>query len=76
MTNKLTEKIAVLDYSMEILNTKPEERTEVDEDVFGKMVPVTLKRMNPYQQHVLLKKFTIFLKFKFLKKLRYGVIFF
>ena len=27
-------------------------------------------------QHVLLKKFTIFLKFKFLKKLRYDVIFF
>ena len=27
-------------------------------------------------QHVFLKKFTIFLKFKFLKKLRYGVIFF
>ena len=27
-------------------------------------------------QHILLKKFTIFLKFKFLKKLRYGVIFF
>ena len=27
-------------------------------------------------QHVLLKKFTIFLKVKFLKKLRYGVIFF
>ena len=27
------------------------------------------------RQHVLLKKFTIFLKFKFLKKLRYSVIF-
>ena len=27
-------------------------------------------------QHVLLKKFTVFLKFKFLKKLRYSVIFF
>ena len=26
-------------------------------------------------QHVLLKKFTVFLKFKFLKKLRYSVIF-
>ena len=27
-------------------------------------------------QHVLLKKFTVFLKFKFLKKLRYSIIFF
>ena len=27
-------------------------------------------------QHVLLKKFRIFFKFKFLKKLRYGIVFF
>ena len=30
---------------------------------------------DPYKQHVLLKTITIFLKFKFLKKLRYSVIF-
>ena len=34
------------------------------------------KELISYFQHVLLKKFTIFLKFKFLKKLRYGIFFF
>ena len=42
--------MAVLDKSMEILNSKPEERTEADEDVFGEMVAVTLKKINPYQK--------------------------
>ena len=35
---------------MEILNSKPEARTEADEDIFGKMVAVTLKQMSPYQK--------------------------
>ena len=40
--------MAVLDKSMEILNPKMEERKEADKDIFGKMLAVTLKRMNPY----------------------------
>ena len=43
LTDKLTEKMAVLGKCMEILNSKSEERTEADEDIFGKMVAVTLK---------------------------------
>ena len=35
--------MAVLDKCMEILNSKPEEQTVADEDVFGKIVAVTLK---------------------------------
>ena len=42
--------MAVLDKSMEIVISKPEERTEADEDVFRKMVVVALKWMNPYQK--------------------------
>ena len=56
LTDKLTEKMAVLDKSMEILNSKPEERAEADEDIFGKMVAVTLKRMNPYQKIIARKR--------------------
>ena len=38
---------------------------------------ISIKMLCMYkEQHILLKKFTIFLKFKFLKKLRYSVIFF
>ena len=48
--------MAVLDKSMEILNSKPEERAEADEDIFGKMVAVTLKRMNPYQKIIARKR--------------------
>ena len=40
-------KVAVLNKSMEILNSKPGERTEANEDVFGKTVAGTLKRMSP-----------------------------
>ena len=47
-TDKLTKKKNVLDKSIEILNLKPEERTEADVDIFGKMVAVTLKPLNPY----------------------------
>ena len=47
--------MVVLDKSMEILNSKPEERTEADEDVFGEMVAVTLKQINPYQKIIGLK---------------------
>ena len=32
--------MAISDRSMDILNSKLEERTEADEDVFGKMVAV------------------------------------
>ena len=32
-------------------NSKPEERTEVDEDLFEKVVAVTLKWMNPYTKN-------------------------
>ena len=38
--------MALLDKNMEILNSKLEKRTEADEDIFGKMVSVTLKQMN------------------------------
>ena len=48
--------MAVLGKSMEILNSKPEERTEADKDIFVKMVAVTLKRMNPYQKIIARKK--------------------
>ena len=48
--------MAVLGKSMEILNSKPEERAEADKDIFGKMVAVTLKRMNPYQKIIARKK--------------------
>ena len=48
LTDKLTEKM--VDKSMEILNSKPEERKEADEDIFGKMIAVTLIRINPYQK--------------------------
>ena len=48
--------MVVLDKSMEILNSKPEERTEADEDIFGKMVAATLKRLNPYQKIIARKK--------------------
>ena len=48
--------MAVLDKSMKILNSKPEERAEADEDIFGKMVAVTLKRMNPYQKIIARKR--------------------
>ena len=41
--------MAILDIIMEILNLKPEESNEASKTVFGKMVAVTLKRMNPYQ---------------------------
>ena len=40
--------MAALDRSMEISHSKPGEYTEADEDVFGNMVAITLKRMNPY----------------------------
>ena len=56
LTDKLPEKMAVLDKSVEILNSKPEERTETDEDIFGKMVAETLKRMNLYQKIIKRKK--------------------
>ena len=46
----------VLDKSIEVLNSKPEERTEADADIFGKMVAVTLKRMNHYQKNIARKK--------------------
>ena len=48
LTDKLTEKM--VDKSMEILNSKPEERKEADEDIFGKMIDVTLIRINAYQK--------------------------
>ena len=48
LTDKLTEKM--VDKSMEILNSKPEVRKEADEDIFGKMIAVTLIRINPYQK--------------------------
>ena len=48
--------MAVLDKSMEILKSKPEERAEADEDIFRKMVAVTLKRMNPYQKIIARKR--------------------
>ena len=48
--------MADLDKSMEILNSKPEERTETDEDVYGEMVAVTLKQINPYQKIIGRKK--------------------
>ena len=38
--------MALLDKNMEILNSKLEERTEANEDIFWKMVSVTLKQMN------------------------------
>ena len=47
---------------MEILKSKPEERTEADEDVFSKMFAVTLKRMNPYQKVIARKKINILFK--------------
>ena len=56
LTEKLTEKMVVLDKSMEILNSKPEERTEADENIFGKMIVVTLKRMNLYLKIIARKK--------------------
>ena len=40
--------MTVLDKSMEILNSKPEERAEADENIFEKMVVVTVKRMNEH----------------------------
>ena len=44
LTDKVTKKrMAVLDKSMKTLNSKPEQCTEVYEDVFGKIVAVTLK---------------------------------
>ena len=49
-------KMDVLDKSIEVLNSKPEERTEADADIFGKMVAVTLKRMNHYQKNIARKK--------------------
>ena len=48
--------ITVLDKSTEILNSKPEERTEADEDVFEKMIAVTLKWINTYQKIIARKK--------------------
>ena len=48
--------MAVLDKRMEILNSKPEVRAEANEDAFGKIVAVTLKRMNPYQKIIARKK--------------------
>ena len=48
LTDKLTEKM--VDKSMEILNSKPEECKEADEDIFGKMIDVTLIRINAYQK--------------------------
>ena len=51
--------MADLDKSMEILNSKPEERTETDEDVYGEMVAVTLKQINPYQKIIGRKKLNI-----------------
>ena len=42
--------MAILDKSMEILNLKPEESNKANKNIFGKMVAVTLKRMNPYQK--------------------------
>ena len=38
--------MALLDKNMETLNSKLEERTEANEDIFWKMVSVTLKQMN------------------------------
>ena len=38
--------MALLDKNMEILNSKLEEPTEANEDIFWKMVSVTLKQMN------------------------------
>ena len=56
-TDKLNEKkMAVLERSIEILNSKPEELRETDEDIFGKMIAGTLKRMNPYQSIIARKK--------------------
>ena len=44
LTDKVTKKrMAVLDKSMKTLNSKPEQCTEVYEDVFGEIVAVTLK---------------------------------
>ena len=54
--------MTLLDKSMEILKSKPEERTEADEDVFSKMFAVTLKRMNPYQKVIARKKINILFK--------------
>ena len=57
LNDKLTEKrLAVLDKSMRVLNSKPEKRTEANEDIFGKMVAVTLKRTNPYQKIIAREK--------------------
>ena len=57
LNDKLTEKrLAVLDKSMQVLNSKPEKRTEANEDIFGKMVAVTLKRTNPYQKIITREK--------------------
>ena len=41
---------------MKILNSKPEEGIEADEDVFGKIVAGTLKQRNPYQKIIARKK--------------------
>ena len=49
-------KMAVLGKYKEILNSKSEECTEADEDIFVKMVAVTLKWINPYQQIIARKK--------------------
>ena len=54
--------MTLLDKSMEILKSKPEERTEADEEVFSKMFAVTLKRMNPYQKVIARKKINILFK--------------
>ena len=56
LTDKHTEKMAVLEKSTEILNSKSKEPTEADDDIFGKMVAVTLKWMNPYQKSIARKK--------------------
>ena len=56
LTDKPTGKMAVLDKSMETLNLKPEEHTEADKNIFGKIVVVTLRRMNPYQKVIARKK--------------------
>ena len=48
--------MVVVDKSMQILNSKPEERTKTNEDVFGEIVAVNLKRMNTYHKIITCKK--------------------
>ena len=49
------DKVSFLNRSMEILSTKPEEHAEDEDSIFGKIVVVSLIRINPYQDVVVRK---------------------